>query len=109
MFIGSKSTSTVLDVFKIGLEELIRQTGMPEEIRYKARDCEMIARSTDFTKRIDDLRIVFPLKAGADPDALQAAMQQSGIGGRAIFGKSRSTATSRRISTSTCSSSKWRS
>ena len=34
MLIGSQTTSTLLDVFRIGMEEIIRATGLPTEAEF---------------------------------------------------------------------------
>jgi twitching motility protein PilT len=82
MFIGSKSTNSVLDIFRVGLQEMIRSMGMPREVLYKTENCEIRARGNDLAKRIDNLRFIFPLKEGAVIEDLQQMMEQSKLGGR---------------------------
>jgi len=82
MFLGSKSSDTVFNVFDIGLHELIQESGMPAEVHFKTRDCEMHAKGADLSKRIDNLQISFSLKEGVDPQDLHAAMEGSKVGGR---------------------------
>ena len=79
MFIGSKSDSTVFDVFKIGLENLILQMGMPTAVNYKAGDSTMVAKAPDITKRVDLLRITFPLREGATAEAVSTAIATTNI------------------------------
>lgn len=85
MFIGSKSSSTILDIIRIGLTELVRQVGAPREVQYKTRACEILAKGADISKRVDVLRIQFPLKANTDPALVTGAMEASKIGGRVQF------------------------
>jgi len=66
MFIGSKSTDSILDVFRVGITELVRQSGLAEEAHLKARGCEMFAKAANLSKRVDSLRIVFGLKSGVN-------------------------------------------
>jgi len=82
MFIGSKSDSTLLDVFYIGVRELIPKVGLASELRCTTDGCEIHARSADLSKRVDVMHIHFPTAEGADPAAMQAAMEESRIGGR---------------------------
>jgi twitching motility protein PilT len=70
MLIGSKSSDTILDVFRVGIMELTRQSGLPEEAHFKARGCDMFAKASDLSKRVDSLRIVFSLKPGAKPEEI---------------------------------------
>ncbi len=85
MFIGAKSKSTLLDVFRTGMRETIRQLGMPKEVRYVTDGCEMRARGADLGKRVDQLRFVFPYKSDIEPDTISQAMEQSNLGGRVTF------------------------
>ena len=79
MYIGSKSDSTLLQIFKIGLEELIRSMGLPAELRYVTQGCEMFAQAEDFQKRVDLLRIVFPMKEGASPQTMSDTLSEAKI------------------------------
>ncbi len=85
MVIGSKSTDTILDIFKIGIDELIRQQGLPLDLSFKAKGCMMESRGTDMAKRIDVLRIVFPLKEGTDEQAVTDQIEKTGLGCRLQF------------------------
>ncbi len=76
MFIGSKSTDTILDVFKIGVNELIRAAGLAEEINFKARGCEMNAKAADMAKRVDHLRITFATKPGTSLEQITDKSQK---------------------------------
>ena len=82
MFIGSKSTSTVLDVFKIGLNELTREVGLPEELHYRTRDCEIAARGADLSKRVDVVRIAFQVKPDSDTARVTGAIEATKLGAR---------------------------
>jgi len=82
VFIGSKSSNTVFDVFRIGLTELIRQVGMPKEVHLTTRNCEMSAKGADLGKRVDVLRISFPLRPGTDPHQLSSALEATRVSGR---------------------------
>ena len=79
MFIGSKSDSTVFDVFKIGLENLILQMGMPTGVTFKTDNATMIAKAPDMTKRIDVLKVTFNMRDGATADAVNAALVATNI------------------------------
>jgi twitching motility protein PilT len=82
MYIGSQSSSTILDIFRIGLQEIIRATGTPSHIRYKTRGCTIIAKSPNLSRRIDQMQIIFRIREDADIEALQKMMEESRIGGR---------------------------
>jgi len=69
MFIGSKSDSTVFDVFKIGLENLIREMGMPTAVTFTTEGASMTAKAVDLTKRVDLLKVTFKLKEGTTGEA----------------------------------------
>ncbi|MBN2308181.1 MAG: PilT/PilU family type 4a pilus ATPase [Candidatus Hydrogenedentes bacterium] len=81
MFIGSTSKSTILEVFRTGITELINAVGLPSEVHLKTARCEMHSKATDFSKRVDILRIVFPVKEGTDPAKVSADLQALRIGG----------------------------
>lgn len=82
MFIGSKSTSTVLDIFYIGIREVIPQQGLPSEVRCITDGCEVLARSEDLSKRVDFMTITFPTKEGIEAGEISSAMEAARIGGR---------------------------
>ncbi|HPO11856.1 MAG TPA: PilT/PilU family type 4a pilus ATPase [Candidatus Hydrogenedentes bacterium] len=82
MFIGSQSTSTILDVFRTGLQEVIRQCGTPAEVKFKTKGCAISAKAPDLTKRVDFMQVSFPLKEGTDPEQVNQAMQATQINGR---------------------------
>ena len=79
MFIGSKSDSTVFDVFKIGLENLILQMGMPTAVTFKTDNAVMIAKAPDMTKRIDVLKVTFTMREDATAEAVNAALAATNI------------------------------
>ena len=80
MFIGSNSKSTVLDIFRTGVNEVKRQQGMPVELHFTTRSCEIHARSADFGQRVDALRIVFTMKEGADAAGVERAVAELQLG-----------------------------
>ena len=82
MFIGSKSTDTILDVFRTGLTEVIRDTGLPAEVLYRSDYCKLIAKGKDLSKRIDQLRIIFKSNEHASAEAIDAELKAAQIGGR---------------------------
>ena len=82
MYIGSRASNTILDVFRIGLRELIKQVGMPKEVLYQTHGCEIRAKGNELGKRVDSLRITFKVKEDITPEMLQKAMEESRIGGR---------------------------
>jgi twitching motility protein PilT len=79
MFIGTRSTSTIIEVFHTGMTELVREKGMPEDVLYKTADCEIAARGADLGQRVDVMRIAFRLRNGADANEIQGQLAQSGI------------------------------
>ncbi len=85
MFIGSNSKSTVLDVFRTGVSELIRQVGHPTEVACKSAHAEVVARSADFGSRVDVLRLAFPIKEGTDTSNLIADTEKLEIGAQVQF------------------------
>ncbi len=82
MFIGSQSTSTLVDIFRIGLHEVIRATGLPEEVKFETNACAMVLRGTDLGNRIDYLRIVFTAKPGVSQADVEKALASTRINGR---------------------------
>jgi len=85
MFIGTKSNSTILEVFRIGISELVRMTGLPEAVDFRTRNCQMTARAADFMKRVDRLVVEFPLKEGVDPNQVRGALDELKLGARVEF------------------------
>ncbi|NIA13685.1 MAG: PilT/PilU family type 4a pilus ATPase [Nitrospiraceae bacterium] len=73
MLIGSKSTDTILDVFKIGFTEFTIESGLPEELSFISRLCKMTARGPDLAKRVDFLQINFKIKDGVNPQQVADA------------------------------------
>ncbi|MBP8128599.1 MAG: PilT/PilU family type 4a pilus ATPase [Candidatus Hydrogenedentes bacterium] len=85
MFIGSRATNTILDVFRIGLSELIRKVGLPREVVYKTPGCQIRARANDLGRRVDNMRIIFDVRDGVKQDEVIAAMEETRIGARVKF------------------------
>lgn len=79
MFIGSKSDSTVFDVFKIGLENLIHQMGMPTAVTFSTENATMVAKAPEMTKRVDVLKVTFSVKADATQEAIDEALKKTNI------------------------------
>ncbi len=79
MFIGTKSTSTILDVFKTGMTEIVREQGMPTDVSCKTLDCEIAARGADMGRQVDVMRIAFRLKSGVESNDVAAALESAGI------------------------------
>lgn len=84
MFIGTKSSTTILEVFRTGITELVRESGLPEEVVFKTLDCEMVARATDMGRQVDALRIAFRLKNGADAETVNQALQAVNVNGAQV-------------------------
>ena len=82
MFIGSKSTSTILEVFHTGVRELIPLVGLPEEVRCYTEGCQIHARSADLAKRVEMCQITFTTGPDATLEQITGAMDASRIGGR---------------------------
>lgn len=74
MVIGTNSKTTIFEMFQIGMEEAIRTAGLPEAATFKAGRTEISAKSTDFTSKVDNFRVTFPLKSGVDPKQLKAKL-----------------------------------
>ncbi|MBX3180430.1 MAG: PilT/PilU family type 4a pilus ATPase [Candidatus Hydrogenedentes bacterium] len=79
MFIGSKSDSTVFDVFKIGLENLIREMGMPTAVTFTTANATMVAKAPDLTRRVDVLKVTFDLRDGVNMEEIDAALKETNI------------------------------
>ena len=75
LVIGTNSRSTILDVFRTGIQETIRKMGLPTDLTFKAGHAEITARSKDFGKRVEYMRIDYPLKDGIDPDGLHQQLE----------------------------------
>lgn len=77
MFIGSKSTNTILDVFETGTQAVVRDMGMPSSVIFRANDAIIRAKSPDLSKRIESLLISFDIKEGADPKAMVERLNEA--------------------------------
>lgn len=82
MFIGSQSSSTILDVFRTGMHEVIRQCGTPAEVHFKTQGCAIYAKGSDLSKRVNQMVVSFVLREGVNAEEVDAAMKASQIGGR---------------------------
>jgi twitching motility protein PilT len=79
MFIGSKSTDSILDIFRIGISELIRQSGLAEEASVSTRGCEMQVKGANLSKRVDWLQIVFDVKPGISLEEIADSTKSFGF------------------------------
>ncbi|MBI2425104.1 MAG: PilT/PilU family type 4a pilus ATPase [Candidatus Hydrogenedentes bacterium] len=79
MLIGSLTDSTVFDVYKVGLEALINEMGLPEEIQYKSGNARMYSKGTDLKKRIDLLHVFFLARPGVTAGELKIALEATKI------------------------------
>jgi len=85
MFIGAKSTSTIIEILQTGMKELIRDVGLVADVRFKTKNCKMVAKAANLQDRVDRLQVIFPLREDATPEEVTAAMEESRIGGRVTF------------------------
>jgi len=79
MVIGTNSRDTIFDVFRTGVHEIVRKMGLPVELSLTADRVTVIAKSSDFAKRVEYVRVDFPLKESADPDAIRARLDETRI------------------------------
>lgn len=93
MFIGTKSATTILDVLNIGVNELIRQTGIPSEVHYTNPLCDIQLQSSDLGKRVEKLRIHFSVKPEVDAARIMEELQQAQIPSQAKIMNGRCTLT----------------
>ncbi len=82
MLIGSQSTSSLMDVFRIGMTEVIRATGLPNEAMFETRGCSLAVKGKDLSNRIDTLRIIFTPRDGVKLEEIEAAISATRIGAR---------------------------
>jgi twitching motility protein PilT len=82
MFIGSRSTNTILDIFDIGVHESMRASGVPDDVWIGTEHCEMQIKAVDIRKRVDMLRIQFGHKEGTDATGIQKRLQDARITAR---------------------------
>lgn len=85
MLIGSQSSSTLMDVFRIGMTEVIRSTGLPTEAIFDTRGCSLVVKGKDLANRIDSLRILFTLRDGISPKEVEDAVNATRLGARCKF------------------------
>jgi len=79
MLLGTRSNDTLLDVFQVGFTEFTHQSGLPEELVFTSRACQMTARGADLTKSVDSLCLTFPVKPDTSPEALREASEALGF------------------------------
>lgn len=85
MLIGSQSSSTLMDVFRIGMTEVIRATGLPQEAVFDTRGCSLVVKGKDLANRVDSLRIIFTLKEGVSTSEVEAAVTATRLGAPVKF------------------------
>ncbi|MBX7258056.1 MAG: PilT/PilU family type 4a pilus ATPase [Candidatus Hydrogenedentes bacterium] len=79
LVVGTLSKSTLFEIFRTAIHEIIRQKGLPAEVSLKAENNEIVARSKDFGKRVDYFRFDFPVKEGTDPDTIKSQLEAARI------------------------------
>lgn len=79
MVIGTNSRNTIFEVFRTGVHEVVRKMGLPVEVSLASDHTEMVAKSTDFGKRVEYFRIDFPVKEGTDPDQIRHRVEETRI------------------------------
>jgi len=77
MFIGSQSTSTLIDIFRIGLRELMRDVGLVCEVRFACAHCRIHAKSPDLSKSVERFQVIFPIKEDLDGNQTTAAITKA--------------------------------
>lgn len=82
MFIGSKSTSTILDIFHLGVKAILRDQGLPEKVRFETKGCVLYIKGQDCKQRLDKVRIKFVHKEGVTAEQVQADLTATKIGAR---------------------------
>jgi twitching motility protein PilT len=85
MVIGTNSQSTILDIFKTGVNEVIRKMGVPVELTLKNAHASISARSQDMAKRIDHYSIEFKYKEGVDADSIAKQLTEKRIPNQVKF------------------------
>jgi twitching motility protein PilT len=85
MFIGSQTTSTLMDVFRTGMSEVIRATGLPAEVKFNCEYCAIIAKGADMANRIDMMRIIVAAKSAVSQEELDKALASTRVNGRIKF------------------------
>ena len=79
MFIGSSSRTTLMEILKIGLDELILRTGLPVEVYFETENCRMRVYSENMRERVDRLLIQFALKQAVEPKVISDALSRAEI------------------------------
>jgi len=79
MFIGTRSTSTIMDVVHVGVQELIRQAGIPSEVLFVTQHCRIYVQSAAMKTRVDRWRVEFDVKEGVSPETVGQELAKSQI------------------------------
>ncbi|MDZ4858954.1 MAG: PilT/PilU family type 4a pilus ATPase [Candidatus Hydrogenedentes bacterium] len=79
MVIGTNSRNTIFEIFKTGVHEVVRKMGLPTELSLTADRATIIAKSSDFGKRVEYLRVDFPVKEQFNPDEIRARLEETRI------------------------------
>ena len=85
MVIGTSSTSTLLEIFKIGVTEVVRKMGLPSELVLETDKARMTAKSKDFNQRIEYFRIDFTPKEGFEPESITHTLDEHKIPSQVRF------------------------
>jgi len=85
MVIGSNSKNTILEVLQIGVREVVKKMGLPEEVTFDAGHAKLVAKSSNFNQKIDFLRIDFAPKNGVDPNTLKAQLEAAKIPNQVVL------------------------
>jgi twitching motility protein PilT len=79
MVIGTNSQSTILDIFKTGVNEVIRKMGVPVDLVLKNDHATISAKSQDMAKRVENYTIEFKYKEGIDPGRIASQLTENRI------------------------------
>ena len=79
MVIGTKSTSTIFDMFQTGVKEVVRAMGLPTELSFSTPGAVITAKSSEIDKKIEFYKITFDVKEGTDPQALEDKLKAAKI------------------------------
>lgn len=79
MVIGTNSKSTIFETFQTGVREVVRASGLPEEVHLTAGDARIIAKSADFARKVDLFQFSFKPRLGAAPEQFEAHLAKMKI------------------------------
>lgn len=84
MVIGTNSKSTIFDLFKTGVHEVVRAMGLPEELTFTTDRAVISSRSSDFSTKIDHYKITYSCKDDVDAGKLSERLAQSKIPSKVV-------------------------